>query len=197
LGSFPRSTCSHDCGLKPYPWMCCSSHGDSDRKLLLIEHRSEKTSQISTLPDFQTNHRCKSRGAGITTPTAEAHGRSQEPKNQNPRYSQLIGGRRCPEGSSSSSRKRLEFWCLLQPQPDHPLILDDGSRNKSGEGRPKGPRNCAENGPAGPNLGWEKKCSLGCARPRRRARRGRIRRIKPRTEKWLAGGRSCARGARR
>jgi hypothetical protein len=32
--------------------MCCSSHGDSDRKLLLIEHRSEKTSQISTLPGF-------------------------------------------------------------------------------------------------------------------------------------------------
>lgn len=42
--------------------MCCSSHGDSDRKLLLIEHRREKTSQISTLSDFQTNDRYKSRG---------------------------------------------------------------------------------------------------------------------------------------
>uniref|UniRef100_A0A0A9DA20 Uncharacterized protein n=1 Tax=Arundo donax TaxID=35708 RepID=A0A0A9DA20_ARUDO len=51
--------------------MCCSSHGDSERKLLLIEHSKEKTSQISTLSDFHRNHRYKSRTDGITTPTTE------------------------------------------------------------------------------------------------------------------------------
>lgn len=133
--------------------MCCSSHGDSERKLLLIEHRSEKTSQISTLPDFpnESQMRIAKDRHNHATPTAEAHGKKKTRTNES--ESSLIpadwggggGEAACRAGSSD---KRLEFGVLYSPSrtpptdpgPREPEQIRRGEANwaaKSCGGRPR------------------------------------------------------------
>lgn len=174
MGSFPRSTWSHDWGLKPYPWMCCSSHGDSDRKLLLIEHRSEKTSQISTLPDFSNESQMR---IARDRHNHANRGSSRKNPRTNESESSLIPadwGRRSSL-SRRQQRQKIGIWGTA-----HRSWTTGAGTNPARKGQPAREIVRRAAPPDRILAGKRKKCSLGCA-PATPRTPGRIRRIKPRT----------------